>query len=148
MLILAVVIIGCNKTASTGPGDQTPTEESEKVQGSWLLVEASVAGKTVRPPKGEVSIYTFTKDKKLTVRLTGEPDKQGTFKIDPGKTPKHIDLIFEAAEGKEREVGRGIYNIDGDNLTIAMNPDRRGVNRPSALASKTAIIMTLKRQKP
>jgi uncharacterized protein (TIGR03067 family) len=137
-----------DETQQQDQGEKKGLEaESDKLKGTWLLVEGMVAGKTVRPPKGDVSTYTFTKDNKLTVKTTGKPESQGTFKIDPAKTPMEIDFIHEAAMGR-RKVDQGIYKIDGDNLTIAMEPSRPGANRPTTLDSKTAIIMTFKRQKP
>jgi hypothetical protein len=52
-----------------------------------------------------------------------------TFKLDPGKTPKGIDL----AEGS-RQALFGIYRLDGDDLTICCSITGDKGDRPSTFA--------------
>jgi uncharacterized protein (TIGR03067 family) len=49
-------------------------------------------GKATPAPEGG-GIWIISKDMKIMVQAKGEPDKQGSIKIDASKKPKQIDLI-------------------------------------------------------
>src|SRR5689334_4064880 len=74
---------------------QTPEErlkrEEDKLAGTWRVTAAKANG--VRLPDREVPNLKLTfKDGKYTVQLGKEKPQEGTYKIDPSKNPKTIDI--------------------------------------------------------
>jgi uncharacterized protein (TIGR03067 family) len=71
-------------------------------------------------------------------------EAEGTYELDPSKTPKWIDIT-----GKDRKV-LGIYRLDGDKLTICLNEHADG-DRPTRFASEPGsrndLLMVLRRDK-
>lgn len=60
---------------------------------------------------------------------------KGSFKLDPTKKPKTIDMTFPAAlDAKEDQKVLGIYELEGDTLRLCYGPDRG--KRPTELNSK------------
>src|SRR5208283_26079 len=105
-------------------------KETEKLDGKWLVISVERDGKPDDSLKGAVRTnagdsYTLTpKDGK------GIP---GTFKVDPTKKPKTMDMM----PGEGRYKGKtllGIYELEGDTLKICFAEP--GKDRPSDFASK------------
>lgn len=110
LLMLALVPL-------TGAGDG-PKEDRDRMQGIWTVTKCLVGGREVASPGGPF-LLTFEKD---TMRVTrdGTPAAQGTtFKLDPSKAPRAIDLSSEGFEAK------GIYEFDGKKLRICYNTKER-----------------------
>jgi uncharacterized protein (TIGR03067 family) len=83
----------------------------------------------------------FTGDK-LVARNKDRVTIDGRFKLESAKSPKEIDVDLDGS------VGRGIYELDGDNLKI-IHGDVGGA-RPATFDSKegsNSILMILKRVK-
>ena len=85
-------------------------KDQESLQGTWTFVSTQVGGKgPMEEPKGTILIIdgdTFTVKKGDEIRI------KGTFKLDPSKMPKAIDMTI--TEGKERDkdkVLHGIYEV-------------------------------------
>jgi uncharacterized protein (TIGR03067 family) len=72
-----------------------------------------------------------------------------TFKIDPSKTPKTIDLYRPADGDKEANTGLGIYELTGDALKICVGIGT-GTPRPTSFADtqKNLSIVFLKKGEP
>jgi uncharacterized protein (TIGR03067 family) len=143
---IIVVVIGAGSAQERKVAD----DDIKKLQGTWSAVSIeSAGGKT---PKEVVKKVKFVfKDNGLTIDDGSVPDpkKKGktfgvkSFKIDPSKTPKEIDLIL--ADGDKR---LGIYELKGDNLKMCWGIKR---TRPTKLAvdpkRKDVALFVLKRQK-
>ena len=72
----------------------------------------------------------------------------GTFKIDPTKTPKEIDVMDESGV-KNDKTKLGIYALDGDTYKYCLAP--AGKPRPTEFTSKAGSGHSLgvsKREKP
>ena len=117
-------------------------KELDQLKGTWTITAFEVGGEGPPEMKG-----TFTFDgQKLRVKLN-EMDHEATFKIDPGKKPKEIDVT----PGDGPEAGKvlpGIYSISKDELKISLSHE--GKERPKSLEGKPEegnFIMTLKRDK-
>src|SRR5688500_11895016 len=69
-------------------------EEVKKLQGEWQVVEVEAKGKKLAKDDAEVKSMRFViKDNELTVRAAdGGAERKKTFKLDPTKTPKEIDI--------------------------------------------------------
>ena len=72
----------------------------------------------------------------------------GTFRIDPKKTPKEIDILDESGMNDDK-TKLGIYELDGDTYRYCLAP--AGKPRPTEFASKEGSGHSLgasQRQKP
>lgn len=142
--LLLVATALCGLRAASGQ------ESNEPLQGNWIVVRMERGGRAA-PEK-------LLKESKAKVTIRGNTlrmsdDKRGesaTFKIDPDRLPKQIDLVF--LEGPDENVKRtavGIYELHGESLTLAWRKD--GGQRPTAFASipdvRTSELMILKRAK-
>jgi uncharacterized protein (TIGR03067 family) len=126
--------------------------ELKKLQGSWLMVDMQGMGAAV--PKELLNNFklTFTADK-ISMDLGGlggpGPVQMMSYKIDPTKKPKHIDLINENGPMKG-EVVQGIYALEGDTLRICASEARKGKGRPAdfpKVPTQDEPILVLKRVK-
>jgi uncharacterized protein (TIGR03067 family) len=111
-----------------------------KLAGVWTCVSATRDGK----PVGENTV----KQLRLTITQEGgyktERGDQVLFdsacKVDPARTPKHIDLIGTEGENKGK-VAPGIYALDGDKLTVCYTMP--GKERPTGFESSPGSEATL-----
>jgi uncharacterized protein (TIGR03067 family) len=145
LVFLATVLI-----AADNP-DEATKKEKEKLEGTWVAESVVVKGKANERLKG--ATFNFSGDK---VKMEFDGKKQeGTFKIDPTKSPKHIDLTFER-DGR-KDLDRGIYQLEGDTLKLCMRGGSRKVDREGNVEEKLPdhpekfdpeiSLMTLKREK-
>jgi uncharacterized protein (TIGR03067 family) len=124
-----------------GDKEKKGKTDQDAIQGKWVLASGEKEGEKAPPEIVGKVFITFTGDK-LAVSF-GE-NKEGTFKLDPSKKPKAIDL---SVGGKNI---RGIYKLEGDTFTICANePDKDG--RPGEFKTgpgSGTVLMVLKRVKP
>jgi uncharacterized protein (TIGR03067 family) len=118
--------------------------DEEMLQGEWLLASIEVQGKSLPAPVGKGGSIVFDKDRKLTLKNPGKPDKIGKYKIGAGKGPKQIDLIVS----KDGEAMQGIYEFDDDKLKMAFSAEGPKGRRPSEFKGENVLIVSWKRQKP
>jgi uncharacterized protein (TIGR03067 family) len=141
---LILLVVG-SFLAVNDPKVDLAKEEITRLQGTWSFVSMEVQG-----------VKTSDKDfKKYTVVLEGDQytvsagDKiaaQTTFRLDPTKKPKTIDLI----DIKNVRVIRGIYSLEADKLTICDRGAEKGA-RPTEFATRPdsgLVLVVLKRDKP
>lgn len=113
--IACLLGIGCALTADDAKTDKTPFE------GMWVVESATV---------GDLKIEVMGKDKKAintfswvfvgnTYKFVNEGVtlEEGTFRIDPDKSPKHLDLIPK--KGEILTTQKCLYSLDSDELKIA-----------------------------
>jgi uncharacterized protein (TIGR03067 family) len=148
LIALAITAVGCSGSASdkptsadkTDPVQTTPIdvvetksavpvepkttidpeklkqEELAKLQGTWIVVGTTALGITLGEKElAEGPPIKFVMDgEKYTDRF------QGSFTIDPTKTPKWFDKFpsAESTSGDRKQLG--IYEFDGDRLKICM----------------------------
>ena len=69
-------------------------------------------------------------DRRLTIAnpVTGD-ERSATYRIDPSRTPRRIDLFT-----RDDRILRGIYQFEGDNLVICLQPDE-SKNLPTGFSS-------------
>jgi uncharacterized protein (TIGR03067 family) len=145
LALLATVLV-----AADAP-DEAAKKEKQKLQGTWVAESVVVKGKANEKLKG--ATFNFSGDK---VKMEFDGKKQeGTYTIDPTKSPKHIDLIFER-DGR-KDLDRGIYQLEGDTLKLCMRGGSRKVDREGKVEEKLPdrpekfdaeiSLITLKREK-
>jgi uncharacterized protein (TIGR03067 family) len=99
-------------------------DDQEKIQGTWSLVSGDRDGKPF-PDEMIQHVRLIFAGNRLTTEHTDR--KMGaTFKLDPAKSPREIDLDMEG------NVGKGIYLLDQDSLKIIHG--QVGSDRPKDLA--------------
>ena len=125
-------------------------KDQEALQGTWKPVSSEQRGKDQGEEAREHALI-FEKDT-FTVKRGDEVVAKGTFKLDPAKSPKAIDMtITEGREDKDKgkEV-RGIYQLDKTTLKWCFSEP--GVaERPTEFATKEGdkrIFATLTKDKP
>ena len=127
---------------------QDAKADQAKLQGEWEAVSIERDGnktpeavaKTFRR-KIEGNKYTVTfkmGDKVQTVK--------GTFKLDPSKKPKALDIQLDLGDGQEG-TAKGIYEIDGEKLKTAFPSDGPKGKRPSDFKGENVMIVIWKQQK-
>ena len=115
--------------SALAPGDDgwKPTNAElqrahEMLAGSWQFVSIDDKGEKLGPKLVETR---FARDGILTIAdrqlaivnpVTGEK-RTATYRIDPSKTPRRIDLFT-----RDDRILRGIYKFENDNLIICLQP--------------------------
>jgi uncharacterized protein (TIGR03067 family) len=129
VLVLAGALI---LDGSVLPNEDKKKEDGEAIQGTWIIQSGGDAtGGTMVFKRSEITMQ-FPKNKDAF---------KGTFKLDPTKNPKQIDLQMKGGE-----LNRGIYVLDGDTLKIFAVP---GPDRPSTFPKDSSPgLVVLKRKKP
>jgi uncharacterized protein (TIGR03067 family) len=112
VILLAVLIVGA---------DDLP-DEAGTLQGTWAVVCADGLDVPKEAVKGlKVSIRGETLRLFVAKRGNGKETVREvakvTFKLDPSKKPKAIDMTRVDADGKGPTV-RGIYELNGDTLKL------------------------------
>ena len=122
------------------PGATDSPKKEATIVGEWL--REAVVGGGKEGPKGDM-LFAKGADGKMTIKQAKRVKAESAgSKIDTTKTPHQIDIIPEA--GKTDTIA-GIFNLEGDALTICFTP---GGERPTEFKSPEGtrtLLMTLKR---
>lgn len=120
-----IVTRGIEKTAAAAgqrAAADPKAEELKKLQGEWQAVEIQTKGTTAGKDDQTVKVLRFViKDMDLTIPspLNDGRDRKKTFKVDPSKKPKEIDIT--SLDGQEKDTTAAcIYQLDKNKLTICM----------------------------
>jgi uncharacterized protein (TIGR03067 family) len=87
-------------------------KEMDLLQGEWTMVSIERNGK--KQSDGEVKATLTIKGEEWLVTASSK----ATFQIDPTKSPKTMDITFNAEGGGRGVVARGIYKLEDDVLTL------------------------------
>jgi uncharacterized protein (TIGR03067 family) len=116
--------------------------------GLWTCVSATRDGKPVPEETVQQLRLTMTREGGYKTERGKQVLFDSTYKIDPGRKPKHIDLIGTEGENAGK-AAQGIYMLEGDTLTICYTMP--GKVRPAEFASgpgSEATLSVWKRSKP
>jgi uncharacterized protein (TIGR03067 family) len=107
----------------------TPTRVPEErardlaaLQGEWVLLETADARRTDR---GDDAIRMTIRDEAITLTFHGTVNNEGSIDVGGTDVRRCIDLRLDTG------VSRGVYEIDGDFLTVCI--DEPGKARPTTL---------------
>jgi uncharacterized protein (TIGR03067 family) len=128
-------------SAVAAPIPKDKLKDGEAIQGRWNVIELQHDGKPA-DKEFDGSVATFDKDT-MTVKT---PNRKGdddslTFKLDQQK--KGIDLSPKKP-GREHEM-KGVYELDGDNLVIAIGMGTESVRPKQAKGGPGIALIKLQR---
>lgn len=115
--------------------------DKDKLQGEWTVKSARVDG---HDPGEKLVLKSVTFDGDKVLLAKGQ---EGTFKLDPAKDPKHLDL--NVTEGPHTGDFPGVYKLDGDKLTFHF-AHKPGGDRPGDFECKEGgqtVLLTMERAK-
>ena len=119
-------------------------KDEDKLQGEWTMVSMETLG--VKHSEDDVKKYTLTiKGDRWTVTNARTLSPGRTFKIDPSKEPKTLDLTIKL--GNQEKVSQGIYKLDGDTLTVCRTEDNGERPKEFKTTAKSGILVVWKRAK-
>jgi RNA polymerase sigma factor (sigma-70 family) len=124
-------------------GKEADRKDEETIVGTWAVVSLEQRGRDEGGEEIKQARMIFTADGKVTLTAPGKGEKGGTYKLDRAKKPKELTISTD-----EGGTIKGIYKLDGDDLTICAS-DKDG-ERPTEFATKEgsdATLLVLKREK-
>ena len=89
--------------------------DQKVLAGAWKPLEANLGGNIIDAMLLETAKVVYEADKYTAT--VGEKTEQGSFTLDPKKTPKTMD-IFPTSGDNNGKTLLAIYQVEGDNLTI------------------------------
>jgi len=149
---LAVVVIGAGVTAGVSralaAADDDPKVKAElkKFQGTWVWIYAEKAGEEQdvgdRQLKFDGETFSYAD-------LGRDVEDKGTFKLDPSKNPKEIDIRLRETDNRDEKTVLGIYTWDGENLKLCLG-EPGGGTRPKDFTTmpKSRDLVVVKRKGP
>ena len=138
--VLTVLLLGVAlPRAAADPKEEAVKNELKALEGTWDARARRVDGKDEPPPPGGLQL--ILSGAKYTVKVGGKVKESGSFVVDPGKTPKTIDLKTE--DGKPKDFG--IYELKGDELKFAFRSF--GKDRPTDFLDKGTEVYVWKKAK-
>lgn len=123
-------------------------KEMERFQGNWTTVSIQRDGKDVLPDEEKPKLKLTITDNKRVLKVDDEVRSNGTYKLDPAKSPKWIDITVSEGPLQGRTV-KGIYEIEGDTQKICLQLNEDG-DRPKEFSSKPEsghLLQIFKREK-
>ena len=111
------------------------TDDAKLIQGTWVVdPNAYKDVKDQEVVKEMKAVRVVFKGDSCTFKHPPGIEEKGSFRLDPSKKPKQIDI--SPLDGKEKgKTIRGVYELDGDKLTLHVAyPD--STERPTDLESK------------
>jgi uncharacterized protein (TIGR03067 family) len=116
MIVVTLMIAGAGAVARAGEEKKT---DAEAIRGDWKVVSAKETNgfkDNIDVAEYKDSVWTFT-EQELTIRKDRAETKLA-YRLNPAAKPKQIDLIRVPAGRTEKLKLEGIFELDGDKLTI------------------------------
>jgi uncharacterized protein (TIGR03067 family) len=120
-------------------------QDAAKMQGTWVLTQAEDDGRTAPAEELAKLVWSFDGER-YTIRYHNDV-REGTFRLDPDKTPKAFDQTATAGADKGRSY-RGIYRLVGDELVLCFPRDPKA-DRPTEFTGKAGsgqVLLVFKRR--
>jgi RNA polymerase sigma-70 factor (ECF subfamily) len=128
LLVLAAGLLA----AASAPQQDEVKKEMEKFQGTWKTVSVERDGEPVVPEEELKDLKLYITGDKRVLKVREAVRSQGTYKLDPTKSPKAIDITVSEGPLQGQTV-YGIYEIDGDTQKICLTLE--GKERPKEFKS-------------
>lgn len=99
--------------------DQKGPDDARQLQGVWQAVAIEANGEKQSIDQNDSLKVVFEGDQVYAVRPKGE-DPRNTFKVNPAKSPKQIDL-FPVDGPRKGQLVPGIYALENGKLKLCIN---------------------------
>jgi uncharacterized protein (TIGR03067 family) len=157
--VVTALVAGLLLAAAPAPREEDDAKkETEKFQGTWRMVSFEEGGQALPADQVKEFGYRFTFEKDTFTVKAAEVVKSkpvevvkttGTYKLDPTKKPKAIDMAITGGDYKGKDI-LGIYEVGEDTLKwCAAKPGEK--DRPKEFTTtkdSTHGLAVLKRGKP
>jgi uncharacterized protein (TIGR03067 family) len=142
-LLLVMVVALLVSAGRAGQDADKQDKDEKKIVGAWVIVSGEKGGEKVPEEKFKEDKLVFGADGKIIHQRPGK-EMELTFKLNPAKTPKEIDVTES-----ENEVHKGIYVLDKDSLKIcvAHAPDERPTEFATQAGTKTFLLLLKRAEK-
>ncbi|HEY7315438.1 MAG TPA: TIGR03067 domain-containing protein [Gemmataceae bacterium] len=145
---LLILLGGCFASlVGAEPERDAPAADLKKLQGTWVMAELEINGQQISEEKLKDTTLVIKDDQYIT--KIKDKTHETTFKLDPSKDPKEIDMFFPDGANAPK-VGKGIYRLDGDTFKLC-RAQAPGEDRPRdfvTTADSGRFVVVWKRQKP
>jgi len=152
LCIALILAFGFIAAVTARAQDDSVKEEMKKLQGPWAQISVEANGKKLTDKEDSPKVTLTISGEKWIEKsaLVGGAGDVSTFKINPAKNPKQVDLTQ-----KGRTIP-GIYTLEGDTFTRALpfpfGGDFTNIGkRPTEFRTKEGdgfVVITCKRVKP
>jgi uncharacterized protein (TIGR03067 family) len=120
-------------------------DQQAKLEGTWRFVESSADASQKKEKRPSMRVVF----KGNTISFIGEGKGQrtdGTYTIDPGSSPKTMDITTD--QGGKKVLTLAIYELDGDSLKLChyLGPKAARDRPKQFLADKETVVGALKRE--
>ncbi|HEY7155708.1 MAG TPA: TIGR03067 domain-containing protein [Gemmataceae bacterium] len=142
-----LVLVGFALLVAAEPARDDAAVDLKKLQGTWIMAELEINGQQVPEEKRKDTILVLKNDKYI-IKIKNKT-YETTFKLDPSKDPKEIDMFFPDGPNAPK-VSKGIYRLDGDTFQLC-RAQAPGEDRPRdfvTTADSGLFVVVWKRQKP
>ena len=132
--------------AGRSAGEDIIRKDQEKLQGTWSLVSVEINGKAL-PREAIQGAELVVKRGKYAFTL-GDTQLEITYKLDPAKKPKTIDITFNNGP-QQGKTFRGIYALEKDKFKVcrAVEPEKERPTEFATRADSGLMLVVYKREK-
>jgi uncharacterized protein (TIGR03067 family) len=123
--LIPLTVLGSLLGAPPDPRSNPAEKDRALLTGTWTIESATCCAEPIPtlfkgPKEGEPVTWTFEGDRfKAFVGGPKDAVEEGTFRLDPGQSPKHIDLI--PPKDSWHVPRKCLYTVKEDEMTIALS---------------------------
>ena len=130
--LLLVAMAAATLVAAPLPFPRPRKADGQALQGEWVTVRQIWRGAEQRD--GD-AVTVSVSGNRISFFMKGERRSVWDFRLDPTKSPKHMDLL----EVGSKNAVLAVYQVKGDTLTFAYGSGR-AAERPSDLEGKNPMV--------
>ena len=141
----AVLLAVLASAVAAGPKDAK--KELDRLQGTWVMESLEIDGQVL--PEDKIKGTTLViKGDRYIVKVKDQ-SFETTFKLDPAKKPKAIDMYFATSPAEAPKLAKGIYELDGDTLKLCryQAPEKARPTQFGSWPDTGLFVVVWKRQK-